>query len=138
MKFRRESATGGASVLGEGVEIEGELRFAGELRFDGLMRGTIVSEGSLTVGPKGRIEADVKVRRVSFWGEFRGIIHASERVEIHKDGKVYGDLYTPCLIIEAGALFDGKCNMSEDAGANIREEGLLKVVEGGSEAERSA
>ncbi|PYV19474.1 MAG: hypothetical protein DMG07_01825 [Acidobacteria bacterium] len=138
MKFRKEPAMEGASVLAEGVEIEGELRFAGGLRFDGLMRGKIVSEGSLTVGPKGRVEADVKIRRASFWGQFRGTIHASERVEIHKDGKVYGDLYTPCLIIEAGALFDGKCNMSEDAGASIREEGLLKVVEGGSEAERSA
>ena len=55
------------------------------------------------------------IRRISINGEFRGIVRASDRVEVHKEGRVYGEIYTPCLIIEAGAIFEGKCNMSEKA-----------------------
>ena len=138
MKFKREPDQEVLSVLAEGVEFTGELRFASALRVDGVVRGKLISEGSLMIGPSGRVEAEVATRRVSISGEFHGTIRASDRIEVHKDGKVHGDLYTPCLIIEAGALFEGKCNMSEGSGANIREESLLKVVEGGAEAGRTA
>ena len=101
------------SLLGEGVEIQGDLSFAHGIRVDGMVRGKIRSEACLIIGPKGRVEAELAIRRVMINGEFHGAIHASERVEIQKEGRVYGDVYTPCLIIEAGALFEGKCNMHE-------------------------
>jgi cytoskeletal protein CcmA (bactofilin family) len=113
MKFKRETADEILSLLGEGVEFQGELSFAHGIRVDGIVRGKIRSESCLVIGPKGRVEAEIAIRKVSINGEFRGAIHASDRVEIHKDGKVYGDIYTPCLIIEAGALFEGKCNMND-------------------------
>ena len=80
-------------------------------------------------GPGGKVDAEVLVNRILISGEFRGVIRASERVEILKDGKVFGDIYTPCLIIEAGAIFEGRCNMS-DKKAFMREEGAsLKAVD---------
>jgi len=138
MKFKKEPEQEALSFLAEGVEFTGELRFASALRVDGVVRGKLISEGSLMIGPTGRVEAEVATRRVSISGEFHGTIRASDRIEVHKDGKVHGDLYTPCLIIEAGALFEGKCNMSDGLGGTIREEALLKVVEGGAEAGRTA
>lgn len=113
MKFKSESAGEIVSLLGEGAEFQGELSFNHGIRVDGIVRGKVRSEASLVIGPKGKVEAEVAIRRVSINGEFRGTIHASDRVEIHKEGKVYGDIYTPCLIIEAGAVFEGKCNMNE-------------------------
>jgi len=113
MKFKKETADDVSSILAEGVEMTGEMSFSQGLRVDGLVRGKIRSEACLVVGPAGRVEAEIRIRRVSINGEFRGVIHASDRVEIHKEGRVYGDIFTPCLIIEAGALFEGKCNMSE-------------------------
>lgn len=113
MKFKKENADEILSILGEGVEFQGELSFAHGIRVDGAVRGKIHSESCLVIGPKGKVEADVAIRRISIHGEFRGSIQASDRVEIHRGGKVYGDLFTPCLIIEAGALFEGKCNMDE-------------------------
>ncbi len=101
------------SLLGKGTEIAGEITFSGGMRVDGVIKGTVRSEGSLIVGASGVIDAEVSVRNISVNGEFRGIIRASDRVEIHKDGKVFGDIYSPCLIIEAGATFEGRCNMSE-------------------------
>ncbi len=120
MKFRKENTDEILSILGEGVELQGELSFAHGIRVDGAVRGKIRSESCLVIGPRGRVEAEVAIRRVSIHGEFHGTIQASDRVEIHREGKVYGDLYTPCLIIEAGATFEGKCNMNESRAGEAR------------------
>lgn len=117
MKFKKESADEIVSILGDGVEFEGELCFTHGVRVDGSIRGKIRADACLVVGPKGRIDADVAIRRIAIHGEFHGTIHASDRVEILKEGKVYGELYTPCLLIEAGATFEGKCNMNDQKAA---------------------
>ena len=130
MNFKKAGSSDAIiSLMGEGVEIVGEVSFTQGVKIDGVIKGNVKSDASLVVGSKGRVEADVAVRRISIGGEFKGTIHASERVEILKDGKVFGDLYTPCLIIEAGAVFEGKCNMSERKGTKAEEGALLKVVE---------
>ncbi len=126
MKFSRERSEEIVSILGEGLEMTGEVSFTQGLRVDGILKGKIRSESLLVVGPKGKVEAEARVRSVSINGEYRGIIHASDRVEVHKDGKVYGELFTPCLIIEAGAFFEGKCNMSDQAPRRKAEEAALE------------
>ncbi len=133
MKFNNKTDDEILSILQEGVEISGEMSFAHGLRVEGVIKGSIQSESSLTIGPRGRVEADVRIRKISISGEFRGVIRAADRVEIHREGKVYGDLYTPCLIIEAGALFEGKCNMSEKEDARLEEGSALKAVENAAE-----
>jgi len=115
MKFSKDRPDEIASILAEGVEMAGELAFSHGLRVDGVLKGRINSEAFLVIGPKGKVDAEVAIRRISINGEFRGIVRASDRVEVHKEGRVYGEIYTPCLIIEAGAVFEGKCNMSEQA-----------------------
>ncbi|MDR1727991.1 MAG: polymer-forming cytoskeletal protein [Acidobacteriota bacterium] len=118
MGFMQGKATGDiGSQLGQGVELSGEFYFAKGARIGGVVKGKIKADDMLEIGATGRVEADIEVRRISIQGEFRGTIRASERVEIHKDGKVYGDVYTPCLIIESDALFNGQCNMGENAKA---------------------
>jgi cytoskeletal protein CcmA (bactofilin family) len=128
MKFKKETPVEIQSLLGEGVELTGELSFTHGLRVDGIVRGKVRSEGALVIGVKGRVEAEVIIERISINGEFRGAIHAADRVEIHKDGRVYGEIYTPCLIIEAGALFEGKCNMSDQKATRSEEKAQIKAV----------
>jgi cytoskeletal protein CcmA (bactofilin family) len=120
--FKKQEPAEMLSLLGEGMEFVGDVTFTQGLRVDGVIRGKIRSEGSLVIGSKGRVEAEIHIRRVSINGEMRGVVQASDRVEIHKEGRVYGEIFTPCLIIEAGAIFEGKCNMS-DAQANPRQPG---------------
>jgi cytoskeletal protein CcmA (bactofilin family) len=138
MKFKKQTPEDIVSLLGEGVEVVGEISFAHGLRVDGNIRGKIRSEATMVIGPKGRVEGEAAIRRVSITGEFHGTIHASDRIEIHREGKVYGDLYTPCLIIEAGALFEGKCNMSEQKAAGAPEATVLRAVEPPAEAGRAS
>lgn len=119
MQFGKgKSADDIASHLCQGTEVNGELTFTHGLRVDGVVRGKVRSEALLEIGPAGKVEAQIEVRKVLIRGEFRGAIHASDRVEILKDGKVYGDIFSPCLIIEAGAFFEGQCNMLDQKKAN--------------------
>ena len=127
--FKKESPDEILSLLGEGMEMVGEISFAQGLRVDGIIRGKVRSEGSLVIGNKGRVEAEINIQRITINGEFHGTIQAANRIEINKDGRVYGELYTPCLIIEAGAFFDGKCNMTEKSAAKPIEGSPLRVVE---------
>ena len=101
------------SLLGKGTEVIGDISFTSSMRVDGVIKGKVCSEATLIIGASGLIDAEVRIRNITINGEFRGIIRASERVEIHKEGKVFGDIFSPCLIIEAGATFEGRCNMSE-------------------------
>ena len=117
------------SELSEGVELSGEFYFSNGVRIGGVVKGKIKADSVLEVGPTGKIDAEAEVRRISIQGEFRGTIRASERVEIHKEGKVYGEIYSPCLIIESGAFFEGHCNMGENAKSNNNDSEVAPEVE---------
>jgi cytoskeletal protein CcmA (bactofilin family) len=110
-----EEPTDLRSFLGEGTEITGEVRFSEIMRVDSNISGTIVSDtGSLLIMEKGRIKATVQVGILEVSGIVEGTITAKNSVKIHSTGRVYGDIYTPALIIEHGAVFDGKCHMLEN------------------------
>jgi cytoskeletal protein CcmA (bactofilin family) len=139
MIFKKRNAVDEVlSCLGEGVEMTGEIIFTQGLRVDGVVKGKVRSEAVLLIGREGKIDADVSVRRILISGEFRGVIRASERVEILREGKVYGDIYSPCLIIEAGAIFEGRCNMSEKKILKPDGGNLLKTVDSESQKQRAA
>jgi len=129
MKLRKETPDEIVSILGEGVEVVGEMIFTRGLRVDGSVKGKLCSEAMLQIGTQGRVEGEAIVRKVSVSGELRGVVHASDRVEIRKEGKVYGDVFTPCLIIEAGAVFEGKCNMSDPKAETVAESSVLNAVD---------
>jgi cytoskeletal protein CcmA (bactofilin family) len=122
--------------LGEGTELLGEISFCNTLRVNGAIKGKVRSESAFEIGPQGRVDAEVNVRKISISGEFRGVIQASDRVEIHKNGRVFGDIYSPCLIIEAGAVFEGRCNIGDaQKPAGIEETAPLKSTSSGNTSE---
>jgi cytoskeletal protein CcmA (bactofilin family) len=123
MGFKQgKSADEIVSQIGEGTELTGDLVFANGVRINGFIKGKVRAEAILEIGLAGKMDAEVTVRKISIRGEFHGIIHASDRVEIHKEGKVFGEIYSPCLIIESGAVFEGRCSMSDSIKALKTEE----------------
>jgi cytoskeletal protein CcmA (bactofilin family) len=136
MQFKKgKEADEIVSLLGEGAEMDGEISFTNGFRVDGVVRGKVKSEAALAIGRAGKVNAEVNVKKISISGEFHGVIHASDRVEIYRDGKVYGDIFSPCLIIEAGAIFEGRCNMSEKRVA--KQDELLKDIDQSQSAAES-
>ena len=111
---------GFGGFLAEGTEIDGEVRFVDELRIDGKLTGRIVSaKGRLTVGDTGKITADIAVGTALVGGTISGTLTASVKVEIHSSGRVYGDIHAPALIIEEGAVFEGRCEMTRHDNTNV-------------------
>ena len=81
--------------------------------------GTITSKNELIVGEAAHIDGNIHVGRIAISGTVVGKIKADQRVEIHRNGKVYSDIDTPALIIEEGAIFQGNCVMGDKKSANV-------------------
>jgi cytoskeletal protein CcmA (bactofilin family) len=102
--------------LDHGSAFKGELEFEDTMRIDGRFNGKILSKNELIVGESAHIEGDIHVGRIAISGTVVGKIVADQRVEIHRNGKVYSDIDTPALIIEEGAVFQGNCVMGDRKG----------------------
>ncbi|MDD5673136.1 MAG: polymer-forming cytoskeletal protein [Chitinivibrionales bacterium] len=99
------------TILGEGSHFDGTLSAPHSIRIDGVLKGSIETTETLTVGSLGNIEADIKARRAIIGGKIVGNVIAEERVELETKSSLVGDLKTRNLIINEGALFHGACSM---------------------------
>src|ERR1700730_9935215 len=106
-------------LLDRRASFQGEMEFEDTMRIDGKFNGKIMSKNELIVGESAHIEGDIHVGRIAISGTVIGKITADQRVEIHRNGKVYSDIETPSLVIEEGAIFQGNCVMGDRKGANV-------------------
>lgn len=94
--------------IGKSVVIKGELSGSEDLYLDGEVEGSIELRGhGLTVGPNGRVRANVHARDIIVHGKVDGNLHGSERVELKKSAVLIGDIFTQRISIEDGAFFKG-------------------------------
>jgi cytoskeletal protein CcmA (bactofilin family) len=99
--------------LDKGSSFRGELEFEDTIRIDGRFNGKISSKNELIVGEAARVEGEVHVGLIAISGTVEGKIVATQKIEVHRTGKVYGNITTPILVIEEGAVFQGECTMGE-------------------------
>ncbi len=100
------------ALIEPGVELEGKLKLgSGMIRLNSHIKGQIISEGTVIVADQGEVEGEIRTKLISITGKVKGTIYAQERLEIKEHGVVLGNIYTPCLIIDPGAYFDGQCHM---------------------------
>jgi cytoskeletal protein CcmA (bactofilin family) len=106
-----------STFFGPDASVEGTLEFRGTIRLDGKLNGKINSkDGTVIVGEKAVIEADIAVGVAVVMGTVNGTIQAAERIEVYPPGKIIGDIQAPVVSIEEGGLFNGNCIMREPAG----------------------
>jgi cytoskeletal protein CcmA (bactofilin family) len=97
--------------LDKGVRFEGTLEASGIFRVDAEVKGNLVSSHSLVIGESARVEGQIEGNHIVISGKFDGVIFAKGRVEIQAKGVVTGEIHTPCLVIDPGGIFDGRCHM---------------------------
>jgi cytoskeletal protein CcmA (bactofilin family) len=117
----REIKEGNLSgFVGGGTLVTGEANFKALMRVDGHLSGRITSSsGTLIVGANGKVDANIEVAIAVVHGTVNGDIIATQRLELGRAAKLNGNIQTPSLIIEQGALFEGSCKMIKmSAGAN--------------------
>lgn len=108
---------GQVAIIGQSIQIKGELTGNEDLTIDGTVEGNIqLKENSLTIGPNGNIKADINAKKVTIIGEVQGNVTAEETVEIRETGKLRGNITAPRLVIADGAFFKGSVEMERKAG----------------------
>ncbi|MBZ5502274.1 MAG: polymer-forming cytoskeletal protein [Acidobacteriia bacterium] len=108
---KRQDAAEWTGFLEQGVRLEGKLETTGTFRIDSTMKGSIVSDDTLVLGEHASIQGQITGNRVVISGRFDGVVQAKTSVEIHSTAVVTGEVHTPSLLIEPGAVFDGQCHM---------------------------
>jgi cytoskeletal protein CcmA (bactofilin family) len=106
---------GGRTQFGRSLAVKGDVSGNEDLTIFGQFEGTINVQGHcLTIGPEGKVRAEIQAARVVIHGSVHGNISVRERVEIYKSGHVVGDLIAPGISIEDGAYFKGKIEILRD------------------------
>jgi len=100
--------------IGKSVIIKGELNGSEDLTIEGQVEGKIeLRQNVLTIGPNGKIKAQVFAKSVIILGEVTGNVTATEKVDIRDNGSVDGDLASPRVAIAEGAHFRGSIDMQK-------------------------
>lgn len=100
------------NTLAADVEIKGSIKFQNDLTVDGKIEGEILSSGVLTVGENAEIRGEIKTKSVTVFGKVHGNITVEERCELKSRAVLQGDLKAARLVIEEGATFVGKSEVT--------------------------
>ena len=101
-----------SGFVGSGTVVTGEANFKAMMRVDGHLSGRVSSgSGTLIVGANGKVDANIEVAVAVIHGTINGDIIATQRLELGRAAKVNGNIQTPSLVIEQGAVFEGTCKM---------------------------
>lgn len=99
------------AAIGASMSIKGDIRTQEELFVDGDVEGSLESKSLLTVGPNGKVRANIKAREVVVFGSVRGNVDVVEKVAIRDNGSVIGDIKTAGISIDDGSYFKGSIDI---------------------------
>jgi cytoskeletal protein CcmA (bactofilin family) len=101
-----------SGFVGHGTSLTGDTTFQMMLRVDGHLTGTVTSDGgTLIVGNNGQLDANISVGVANVNGAINGDVIASDKIHLGRTARVVGNITTPKLVIEDGAVFEGGCTM---------------------------
>lgn len=100
-----------ATVFGKDTEFYGDLSFTKSLQINGYFEGEIAEGGFLVIGESAEVKANISAKTVIIQGTVHGNVEALNRLEIHANGRLYGNIRTAKLKIADGVVFEGKCEM---------------------------
>ena len=106
-----------AACISQGIRIKGEITGKEDLFVDGTLEGKLeLGAASCTVGPHGKVKADIAAREVIVRGTVDGKVEGAERVQLWNTGRVSGEVRTERLAIEDGAILRGKVEAGKPRG----------------------
>lgn len=103
---------GGPASLGKSVLVKGQILSREDLTIDGEVEGTIeLHENRLTIGPNGKVTANIKAREIIVLGSVNGNMEVTDKIDIRKEAKLVGDIKSARVVIEDGAYFKGSIDI---------------------------
>lgn len=117
------------TFIGADAVIEGSINFDGTIRIDGRAKGRISSKsGTLIVGEKAVIEAEISVDVAIIMGEVNGTVSAGNRIEAFPPCRINGDIQAPTVSIEPGVMFNGTCAMTSKNVTPLRRQDTVEAA----------
>lgn len=116
------AAMGKTALVGPGIHVNGDISGSENLVIEGKVEGKLEFPSSqVTIGPSGKVAADIVAKLVKIEGTLQGDVEGKERVVIAKSGKVRGNITAPRVMLEDGAVFKGSIdiNPAESAVAEL-------------------
>ncbi len=108
------------TLIAEGVVLEGNVNIKDSARIEGTIKGNVTGDGEIIVGETGIIEGDVECNQIIVYGKVRGNINA-KRVYLKAKSEVNGDLNVNILVVEEGAIYNGRCTMTQTPVEKVEE-----------------
>ncbi|GEM_PF-1399598 len=110
-----EQASGsGLNLIGRGTTITGHIASASNIRVEGEIQGNVTCQDSVTVSGTGVVKGDITAKNVIVGGKIYGNLNVQEKLVIEAKGLINGEIITRRLVVDEGALFDGKCSMADN------------------------
>lgn len=107
-----ELPRGGPASLGKSVLVKGQIFSREDLTIDGEVEGTIeLHENRLTIGPNGKVTANIKAREIIVIGSVNGNMDVADKIDIRKEARLVGDIRSARVVIEDGAFFKGSIDI---------------------------
>ena len=99
--------------LVKGTTIEGTIKASSDIRIDGTIKGNLLCDSKVIIGPTGLVDGEVRCTNAVIEGKFEGILHVKELLNIRESAVVNGDVTTSKLVVQPGAVFNVTCTMGE-------------------------
>ena len=116
----RKNETQISTIIGMNAECGGDFKAEVTIRIDGTVNGNVTVTDTVIVGASGCINGDINAKKVIIGGEVYGNLNVPEKVELTSTARVIGDITTGGLVIDEKAIFQGRCDMNQDAGKKSR------------------
>ena len=98
-------------TIGPSMIIKGEIASSEEIYVDGEVEGKLDLQHGLTVGPHGKVKANIKAKEVVISGDVHGNVDVTEKITIHRNGSLLGDIKAAGIVIDDGAYFKGSIDI---------------------------
>ncbi len=108
-------------AVGPGASFDGVLTFWGLARVEGRMRGEVVADGTLEIGPDADVHARIEVDVLIVEGLVEGEVLARERVEVRASGRITAAVRTPRLVLDEGGRIEGRIEMGAKKASALSE-----------------
>lgn len=101
------------TLIAGNTSFEGKIKTDGSIRIDGKFIGDINVKSNAAIGPTGSIEGTIVARNITVAGKIAGTVTAAEKLVLEAKSVMQGDIRAAKLVVDEGAMFDGKCDMKQ-------------------------
>ena len=118
-KNKAESGNGSLNTIGTGTTVKGDISSNGDLRIDGSIEGHLVSTSRIVIGAKASVVGNIHAANAIIEGKVTGNVEVSDVLSLKSTALIEGDIVMKKLVVETGAVFNGKSSMQPGPSKNV-------------------